>query len=442
MSDTVICPNCKYEIEVTEVLSAQLRTQLQKEFEAENRKKETAISDRENAVALAQAEVAKAQQDIDRRVGEKLATERKLLSEQALTTAREQVTLEIRDKDQQLSDANTKLKAAQQTELALRKERRDLEEEKQTLELTLNRRLDEERSKIRDAAKKEAAEERQLKEAEKDKLIGDLRTQIEELRRKSEQGSQQLQGEVLETALEDLLRQHFPFDEITPVPKGIHGGDVIQTVRDASGSICGIILWESKRTKTWSDSWLPKLRDDQRAAKAQISILVSLELPGDVTTFRHIDGVWVTSVMCAISLAHALRAGTLEVGAAKRSLDGRHDKMEVLYKYLSGSEFRHRVEGIVEAFVTLREELETEKRATQRMWAKREKQLDRAASQTAGMYGDLSGIIGAILPRIESLEHPRLASSETTPIRVSREIQNTDDTSPALAGSRQDRDSE
>ena len=408
MSDTVICPNCKFEIEVTEVLSAQLRTQLQKEFEADIRKKEADIADREKEVVRVKAEVAIAHQDIDRRVSEQLGKERKQLSEVALTKAREQVTLEIQDKDQQLAEANTKLKAAQDSELILRKERRALEEEKQTLELTLTRRLDEERTKIRDTAKKEAVEERQLKEAEKDKLINDLRVQLDDMQRKAEQGSQQLQGEVLETILEDLLRQHFPFDEIAPVPKGIHGGDVIHTVRDASGAACGIILWESKRTKSWSDGWLPKLRDDQRAAKAQIAILVSLELPKDVRTFRHLEGVWVSSVLCAISLAHALRTGMLEVGAAKRVLDGRHDKMEVLYKYLSGQEFRHRVEGIVEAFVTLREELESEKRSTQRMWAKREKQLERATAQTAGMYGDLSGILGSILPRIEQLDTPLL----------------------------------
>ncbi len=405
MSDSVICPNCEFEIEVTEVLSAQLRTQLKKEFEADIRRKEAAIADREK-------EVSKAQQGVDRLVSEQLDKERTQLSEKAFEKAKEQVMLEIRDKDQQLSDANSKLKAAQDAELILRKERRELEEQKETLELTLTRRLDEERTKIRDAAKKEAADERHLKDAEKDKMIGDLRTQIEELRRKSEQASQQLQGEVLEVAIEELLRQHFPFDEITPVPKGIHGGDALQTVRDASGTVCGSILWESKRTKSWSDGWLPKLRDDQRAAKAQLAILVSIELPKDVTTFRYKDGIWITSAACAISLASALRSGLVEVAASKRSLDGRHDKMEVLYKYLSGQEFRHRVEGIVETFVTLREELETEKRSTQRMWAKREKQLDRATAQTAGMYGDLSGIIGNTLPSIEHLSPPEIPRVE------------------------------
>ena len=408
MSDTISCPQCQCEIEVTEVLSAQLRLQMQKEFEAELRKKETAIAEREKAVACAQEAVDQANQSIDEQVSVKLAKERKRLSDEAFQKAREQVTLELADKDQQLNEAQNKLKAAQIAELTLRKDRLKLEEEKQLLELSVARRMDEERATIRENAKKEAADERQLKDAEKDKLIHDLGTKIEDLNRKLEQGSQQLQGEVLEIALEELLRQQFPYDEITPVPKGVHGGDVVQTVRDASGTECGIILWESKRTKTWSDGWLPKLRGDQRAAKAHIAILVSIELPKDVATFKCMDGIWVTARICAINLAGALRSGMFEVAAAKRSLDGRNDKMELLYKYLSGQEFRHRVEGIVEAFMTLREDLEAEKRATQRIWAKREKQLERATAQTAGMYGDLQGIIGGSLPVIEQLSLPVL----------------------------------
>lgn len=408
MSDTIHCPKCQYEIEVTEVLSGQLRSQLQKEFDADIRKKEAAIAERESEVSRAKEQLQKAEQDIDRRVTEQLAKARQQLSDEALAKAREQVTVEIRDKDQQLQDLNTKLKSAQDTELLLRKERRELEEQKQALELTVNRRLDEERAKIRETAKKEAADERQLKDAEKDKLIGVLRKQLDEMQRKAEQGSQQLQGEVLELALEDSLRQHFPFDEITPVPKGVHGGDVVQTVRDGTGTICGAILWESKRTKNWSDGWLSKLRDDQRAAKAHIAILISLELPKNLKHFRCIDGVWVTSRDCALHVASALRTGLLEISAAKRSVEGRNDKMEMLYAYLSGAEFRHRVEGIVEAFVTLREELETEKRTTQLRWAKREKQLDRAIAQTTGMYGDLSGIIGSALPHIATLDIPAI----------------------------------
>ena len=410
MSDSsVICPNCKFEIEVTEVLSAQLRGEIRKEFEADQRKKESQLAERESALQRQSTELQEAKATIEQQVAEKLEKERQQLSDAALKKAKEQVAVELMDSQQQLDEVRTKLKTAEQAELELRKDRRQLEEQKEALELTVNRKLDEERTKIRDAAKKEAADERQLKDAEKDKLINDLRTQIEDLSRKSEQGSQQMQGEVLELVMEDLLRRYFPFDTILPVAKGIHGGDVIHIVHDAMGVECGIILWESKRTKNWSDGWLPKLRDDQRAAKAHVAILISIELPKGVTTFECVDGIWVSSQACALALASALRSGLIDAATARRSSDGKQTKMELLYTYLSGQEFRHRVEGIVESFVTLKEDLDAEKRAMQRMWAKREKQLERAITNTSGMYGDLQGLIGASLPALAALEPPLLS---------------------------------
>jgi hypothetical protein len=411
MSETISCPECGTQIEITEALSTQLGDKLRKEFEAKQREKDRQFADREAELKTLQDSVTKSRESLDAEVATKLDAERIKLRAEESNKLREQIATEMQEKDSELVRFKEKLDKAQQTELDLRKKSRELEEAKEEFDLTLARTLDEERSKIRATAKKEADDERNLKDAEKDKLIGDLKSQIDDLKRKSEQGSQQLQGEILELQLENLLHSQFPFDDIVPVPKGIHGGDVIQIVKDSLGKDAGIILWESKRTKTWSDTWLPKLRDDQRAAKAQLSILVSIEMPKDVTTFESIDGVWVTSYACAIGLASALRSGLLEVSTAKRSLDGRNDKMEHLYSYLSGPEFRHRVEGIVESFVTLKEELEAEKRATQRMWAKREKQLERAITQTAGMYGDLNGIIGASLPRIEKLELPLLEDS-------------------------------
>lgn len=421
-SNNIICPNCQFEIEVTEVLSAQLRGELRKEFEAEQRKKESQLAEREAALQRSLAELKQAQAAVDDEVAVRLEKEKQRLAADALAKARESVSVELQDAQAQLNETKEKLQAAQKAELELRKERRALEEQKAALELTVNRKLDEERAKIRSAAKKEAADERQLKDAEKDKLINDLRTQIEELRRKSEQGSQQTQGEVLELAMEDLLRRTFPLDTILPVAKGVHGGDAVQIVHDATGAECGIILWESKRTKAWSDGWLPKLRDDQRAAKAHIAILISIELPKGVTTFECIDGVWVTCQACALALAAALRAGMIDAATARRSGDGKQTKMELLYNYLSGQEFRHRVEGIVESFVTLKEDLEAEKRAMQRIWAKREKQLDRAITNTSGMYGDLQGIVGAPLPTIESLAHPLLGAPSSGDAEPSSDV--------------------
>jgi len=412
MADTIICPKCKYEIEVTEVLSSQLRDQIRKEYEADLRKKEQEFQAKAEDLRRREQAIEASKQTIDAEVQARLAKERVRVDQDALAKAREAVALDLKDRDSQLADAKTRLQQAQQAELDLRTKTRELEEQKREFELTLARKLDEERQQIRDAAKKEATEERALKEAEKDKLVDDLRKQIGELQRKSEQGSQQAQGEVMELELEDLLRRHFPYDDIVPVPKGVHGGDVLQHVHDPGGCLCGTILWESKRTKAWSDGWLPKLRDDQRAAKAQLAVLASIEMPKGITTFASVDGVWVTTRPCLLGLASALRAGLIEVASAKRALDGRQGKMEILYHYLSGPECRHRVEGIVEAFATLRDDLEAEKRATQKLWAKREKQLERAVANTAGFYGDLSGIIGASLPQIEKLEFPALTRDD------------------------------
>jgi hypothetical protein len=215
---------------------------------------------------------------------------------------------------------------------------------------------------------------------------------------------------VLELDLESLLRTQFPTDGITPVPKGVHGGDVVHMIRDNAGGECGIILWESKRTKNWSDGWLPKLRGDQRAAKAHVAILVSDELPKGVTTFAFIDEVWVTNRACSIGLALALRCGVLDAAKVRRAIDGQQDKMAVLYNYLSSAGFRNRVTGIVEAFVTMKTDLEAEKRAITKHWAKREKQIEQALGHTSSMYGDLQGIIGGSLQTIESLELPALPS--------------------------------
>lgn len=419
MSDAISCPECGTTIEISEALSSQLGDKLRKEYEAKAREQEKTfeakskerdkeLADREAKLKAIEEAVAKQKASIDEEVTTRLKTERAKLREEEAKKAKEQVTLELKDKEDELKSIREKLETARESELELRRKARELEEAQKDFDLTLQRQLDQERAKIRETAKKEVDEERNLKDAEKEKLIGDLKRQIDDMKRKAEQGSQQTQGEIFELALENLLRQAFPYDDITPVPKGVHGGDVVQTVRNGIGKECGIILWESKRTKNWSDGWLPKLRDDQRAAKAQLSVLVSIELPKGIDTFSNVEGVWVTSHACAVSLVSALRTGLIEIALAKQSMEGRNDKMEHLYDYLSGPEFKHRVDGIVEAYKTMRDELEAEKRAMQRIWAKREKQLDRALAQTSGMYGDLSGIIGSSLPVIEHLELPGL----------------------------------
>ena len=244
----------------------------------------------------------------------------------------------------------------------------------------------------------------ELKQAEKDKTIADMTVKLREMQRKIEQGSQQLQGEVQELALEQMLADTFPLDEIASVGKGVAGGDCIQIAINGVGNQCGRILWESKRTRRWGGDWLAKARDDARSARADVVVIVSEALPEDVQGFAIVEGVWVCGWSAAKSLATALRHGLLELGKAKVALAGQHAKQELVYNYLASTEFAHRVGGIAEAFITMQTDLESEKRAFKKQWSKREKQLERAITNTASLYGDLQGIIGASLPRIEGLE--------------------------------------
>ncbi len=272
------------------------------------------------------------------------------------------------------------------------------------MELIVEKRVQEGLATVREQAQKEAEDQLKLKVMEKEQTIKSMQKQIEDLKRRADQGSQQLQGEVQELELEDLLRTKFPRDTIEPVPKGERGGDVIQRVIGPFGQTCGTILWESKRTKNWSDAWLTKLREDQRAAKAEVAVIVSQSLPKEVQTFDLIDGVWVTHPRAALPVAVTLRHTLIEVSCARQATEGQQTKMDMIYQYLTGPRFRQRVQAIVEAFSSMREDLDKEKKAIIKQWAKREEQIERVMQATVGMYGDLQGIAGKTLQEIEGLE--------------------------------------
>jgi hypothetical protein len=415
MQDLIHCPSCGCEITVSETLTAQIRQNLRQELDTEVKRKDSDLAKRSDELRHREKALEESHAAIEKEVAGRVAHEQHRLAQEAKVKAQESVAAELRDIQEQLTKARTQLTDVQKTELQLRKDRRKLEEEKHALELTVNRTLDEERAKIRDNAKRESDEGHRLKDADKEKMIGDLRHQIDELKRKSEQGSQQAQGEVLEVMLEDSLRQYFPQDSIEEVRVGAHGGDVLHGVFDATGEECGRILWESKRTKVWHDAWLPKLRDDQRAAKAHLAIIVTTEMPKGLNLFGCIDGVWITKRECLLGLALALRSGLLEIARTRRSMQGQQTKMEFLYQFLVGPEFQQRVEGIIEAFATMKEDLDSERRSIHRIWAKREKQLDRAMVNTTGLYGDLASILGTSLPQIDCLEltHIPVEAEET-----------------------------
>ena len=291
----IICPNCKTEIKLTESLAAPL-------IEATRQQYEKRISDKEAEVARREAAIAKAKEGIEEQVSEKLKAERIVIAAEEAKKAKlligtdlEQKAKEITELHEVLKQRDEKLAEAQTAQAELIRKQRELDDAKREMDLTIEKRVQESLTTVRDKAKLEAEEGLKLKVAEKEQTITAMQKQIEELKRKAEQGSQQLQGEVQELDLESMVRAAFPMDTIEPVPKGEHGGDIVHSVNGPIGQHCGKMLWESKRTKNWSDGWLAKLREDQRAAKAEIALIVSQVLPKDVDSFTLIDGVWVTS---------------------------------------------------------------------------------------------------------------------------------------------------
>jgi hypothetical protein len=484
VNSRITCPNCQAQIEITEVISSQLRATIRGELDAEINAARQKLKQQQDELAQQQKQLQQKAEAVDEQVKARLGEQKQQLERKL----REQMLVEIKDKDEQLNEIRGQLKTAQEKELAIRrkereieqikvqldqrgseleqnlrkkleeeraglisqakekakqelavelkdretalaelqakvqqatakelaflKEKRDLEEKLRVADLEVERRLQEQLQAVREQALKELGEQHRLKLMENEQKVQTLLKQIEELKRRAEQGSQQAQGEVLEIALEELLGDLFRRDSIEPVPKGVRGADVIQRVFDDNGMDCGLILWESKRTRHWSKDWLPKLRDDLRMVGASRSVIVSEQLPELIQHFGQIDGVWVVSWTCVQPVAMALREGLIGAAKARRALEGQHGKMELVYDYLTGQEFCNRVSGIVEAFVTMGKDLEEEKRAFTTRWNKRAKQLERVLLSTSGLYGDLQGIIGSTLPEIRGMSLSALGDDQ------------------------------
>lgn len=403
-TDKIKCPNCGELIPLTATLQHQLREQARAELKKELVEQQKALTARERDLQTKEEALSTAEASLENRVHEALASEKAKIAAGERKKAEEAVAVEVKDLRAQALERDRQLHEAQEKELKFRKEKRELEERHKSLELEVARKLDEERDQIREKAVEEALEEHSRKDAEKDRKLQEAFKANEELRRKLQQGSQQTQGEIPEEQLEELLRSTFPTDDIEPVAKGAKGGDIIQRVISRSGHPCGAILWESKRTKTWSDGWMEKLKDDQRAAKADIAVIVTDALPRDIKTFGMKDGIWVTTPQFVQGLASAIHVQLTQVALTKVAAAGKNEKIETLFNYLTGPEFKQRVEAIVETFTAMQQELAAERKLFEKRWAKREKQLQRVIANTAGMYGDLEGLIGTPMQSIPALE--------------------------------------
>lgn len=442
MTDAIItCPECGTLIPVTEALASQLQRQAEDTLRAEYERRLSEVATRVKAAQAMEVN------DLRNQIGEqirktedaearelKLRQQTRQLEEQSKTIAgqvraeteaalRQQAEEQIKAAvaaaeeqtlaravterallQQQLADYTVKLESANVAELELRRDKAVLEQRQREMDLEIQRKVDVQTQDLEARIRATVGDEQSLRLKAKDQQIESLNKLLEEARRKSEQGSQERQGEVLELDIQASLEHRFPQDVIRPVPKGVRGADLIHEVRNGGGQICGSIIWEFKNTKNWSSAWIEKLKDDQRASCAALAVIVSTALPSEIAHFGHIDGVWVACLTAWPALAGVLREQIIQVAFAHAASQGKHDKMEILYRYLVGDEFKHRIEAIVEAFTSMQDQLHKERRAMERHWSEREKLINRVMINTSGMYGDLQGMVGATLPAIPALE--------------------------------------
>ena len=422
------CPRCGASIPLTESLAAPLVAATRAQYEQRLSAQANAFAAEKQAVtaqgeanrrrtAELDAAARKQQQDLARAIQDgvqkQLISERRTIIEQESVRARQQVEDELRtqreaanSQSERIQALTQKLTTAQAAQADLLKKEQLLEDRARELTLDIQKGIAAGLADARAKALAEAQAGLDLKVQDRDNTITQLRDQITNLQRKAEQSSQQAQGESLEIALEHQLRAQFPFDLIEPVAKGEFGGDVLQHVRDHTGQICGKILWESKRTKAWSDGWLTKLKGDQRAAHAELAIIVSQTMPRDVTHFEQMDGIWVSSLGCILPVASALRVSLIELAGVRRSSEGQETKAQQIYAYLTGPRFKHRVECIADKFTELSKDLDNERKWMTKQWAKRDRDLLIVLEATSGMYGDLQGIAGRSLQEIDALQGP------------------------------------
>ncbi len=412
--NTLKCPHCNHELDIDKVLFAQIEGQLQTEYVAKQKKLEDELAQKNEAVIKQQKELEQKQKDFDTQIAEKVASqlseEKKKLLEIAKKEALTELELQIKDKDNQAEEYKKKLADAQKNELELMKQKRELEEKQRSIDLELEKKLADERKKIQeesgklfDEKLKSVQEVDKLKLAEKDKQIELMKQSLEEANRRAEQGSMQIQGEVQEISLKQTLQNAFPIDRIEDVPTGMRGADIVQKVNNQYGQ-SGIILWESKNTKEWSNDWVPKLKEDIKLINADMGIIITRVMPRDIDNFGNIDGIWVSEPRFAIPLANILRTQIEAVKESKQALVGQGTKMEAIYEYLLSTKFKNHMVSIITAFETMQDDLNKEKKAIQKQWSKRQTHLDRALTGSTSLYGDLQGIIGKSLPEIEELE--------------------------------------
>jgi len=408
----VNCPNCGFEIDVNEILAEQVEDQLEKKFQKQladslekERAKTKAIESKVQAERKELAKKEEAYQDkLDAAISAKVKEEKTKLEtklKKKIADEQAEVLKSLQNDLEEQSKKVQELNKAKAEVLTLKREKDSL---KETLQLEAEKKISEQLVVEREKIQKIETEKAQFKILEQEKVNQQLTEKINELKRKAEQGSMQLQGEVQELAIEEWLATSFPYDEITEIKKGANGADCVQTVNTVNRQNCGSILYESKRTKSFQPAWIEKFKTDLRNKKADIGVLVTQVMPSDMDRMGLKSGIWICTFEEFKSLSMILRESVINLSAALIVQENKGDKMGLIYDYVTGNEFQMQIEVIVSGFAQLQDDLNKEKRAMQKIWSQREKQIDKIINSTINMHGSIKGIAGNAVQDIPLLE--------------------------------------
>lgn len=407
MNDKIKCPNCSHLFDVEEAISGQLQAHFKAEFEIK-------VAEQAKIFNKKQIELEKEKEDFQKKkdkenelFAEKLEEKLKKEKEIIQTKTKEDFELQLKSLKEENELKKIENRELKTKEIDLLKRENELKEKAEELDLSIQKKILEKQTEIEDKVRVKEREKTSLVEKEYQKKLADQKVLIEEMKRKAEQGSMQLQGEVQELAIEDLLKTNYPFDIIEEVPKGINGADVIQTVINSSQNECGKIVYESKRTKNFDNKWIEKLKQDQIRVKGEISVLVTQTMPKGMLRFDFKDGVWICNFNELSSLSKVLREMLLKTQSIKLVQENKGDKMELLYNYLTSNDFTQKVKRIIENYDSMINQLNSEKKATFRNWAEREKHIWIVQENINALFGDIKGIGGSALPSSDILELPK-----------------------------------
>ena len=415
MANDIKCPNCGHVFDVENVLAADIEQKYQQQYQDKLKQSLGKVEEEKKKLETDQLLFEEKKKQENELFSQKLQKEKQKLETEIQEQLRKSISSDYENQLRILQDNNNnaeeKLKESRKKELEFLQKEQLLKDKEAELEITLQKKMQEERTAISEQIRIQEQEKNALRDTAHQLKVKELELQLEqqrkladEMTRKAEQSSMQRQGEVQELLLEDILKENFPFDLIEEVGKGVEGADCIQIVRNNSGRECGKIIYESKRTKAWQNNWIDKLKSDMRSRSADVAILVTQTFPKDMERFGEKEGVWVCSFSEIASVAAIIRNGVLKLYEIQRSEENKGDKMQLLYNYLTGVEFRGQVEAIAEGFLAMKNSITKERMQMEKMWKEREKQLEKVLISTSGLYGSVKGIAGASVGDIPLLD--------------------------------------